>query len=139
MNVKNLLLSTLAGGVVDFLLSFLFYAVLFDGFFEAQKGTASNVDKEPMLFGGLILASLVFAFLLAFIFERWANISTFMGGLKGGAIVSFLVCSTFNLIFYSTANLSTLTGTIVDTIIFTVVGALVGGVVATVLGMGKKE
>ncbi|MCP3929182.1 MAG: DUF1761 domain-containing protein [Bacteroidetes bacterium] len=139
MKTKDLLLATLAGTVVYFLLGWLIYGLLFMKFFEANAGSASGVNKEPMLWWAMILGSIAFAFLLALIFNRWAGISTFMGGLKAGAIITLLMGLTFNFMQYSMSNLMNFNGTIVDIIIYAIIGGITGGVIGWVLGMGKKE
>ncbi len=139
MNTNKLLLSGVAGGVAFFLLGFLVYGVLLMRFFEANAGTATGVMKEPMDWWALILGNLAWGFLLAVIFVRWANISTFATGLRAGAIIGLLTGLSFDLMIYGTSNLSSLTGTIVDILVFTALSAVAGGVVGLVLGMGKSN
>ncbi|HMO40099.1 MAG TPA: hypothetical protein PKC76_19180 [Saprospiraceae bacterium] len=139
MNTNKLLLSGVAGGVAFFLLGFLVYGVLLMKFFEANAGTATGVMKEPMDWWALILGNLAWGFLLAVIFVRWANISTFATGLRAGAIIGLLTGLSFDLMIYGTSNLSNLTGTIVDVLIFTALSAVAGGVVGLVIGMGKSN
>lgn len=139
MNTNKMLLSGVAGGIAFFLLGFLVYGVLLMKFFEANAGTATGVMKEPMDWWALILGNLAWGFLLAVIFVRWANISTFITGLKAGAIIGLLTGLSSDLMIYGTSNLSNLTGTIVDVLIFTALSAVAGGVVGLVLGMGKSN
>ena len=56
MRTNKVLLATLAGAAVNFLLGFLFYAVVFEKFFSANQGSATGVEKDPMNFIGIILA-----------------------------------------------------------------------------------
>jgi len=139
MNTNKMLLSGVAGGVAFFLLGFLLYGVLLMKFFEANAGTATGVMKEPMEWWALILGNLMWGLLLAVVFARWANISTFVTGLKAGAIIGLLVGLSFDLTMYGTANLSNLTGMIADVVVFTAMSAVAGGIVGLVLGMGKAK
>ena len=77
MNAKQFSLSTLLGGVILFLLGFLFYIVIFGNFFEANQGTATGVPKEAPDMWAIALGNLALAGLLTLVFGRWASISTF--------------------------------------------------------------
>lgn len=45
----------------------------------------------------IFLSNLVMALMLAVVFEYWASIRTFVGGLKGGAILGFLFALSIDL------------------------------------------
>lgn len=136
MQTNKLLLGTLAGGVTYFIAGFLLYGLLLMKFFEANS--ASDIMKDPMAWWALILGNLVWGFTLTYIFARWANISTFMGGLTAGALLGFLIALSVDLSMYGTSNISNLTATLVDPIVNGVMTGLTGGVIGWVLGMGKK-
>lgn len=137
MNVK-LLLATLAGAVAAFLLGWLFWGVLLTDFFAANTNTFEGLEKEMPNLILMFFSNVVIAFLLGFIFQRWAHISTFVGGLKGGAIIGILIAISYDLSFLSMMNLFNTSAAIVDILTATVWYALIGGVVAFVLGYGKK-
>ncbi len=137
MKIDKLLLSTLAGGVAYFLLGFLFYGVLLMKFFESHS--TANLMKEPMAWWALILGNLIWAFFLAYVFSRWAAVSTFAGGLKAGAIIGLLVSLGFNLSVFGTSDMMDLTGTLVDPIVNAIMTGITGGVVGWVLGMGGNK
>ena len=139
MNTNKVLLATLGGGVVFFLLGFLFYVVLFGSFMEANQGSATGVMKENPMFIGIIVANLVTAFLLAYIYNRWAGISTFMTGATAGAIIVGLMTISFDLMMYSTTNISNLNAMILDIVIMVLIGAITGGVVGWILGYERKS
>ena len=140
MDTKKLLFGTLAGGIAFFFLGYLFYGVLFSGFFEANQGSATGVQREEMQFvwWSLILGNLAFAALLSYVFLKWANIRSFGGGAQAGGVIGLLVGLTWDLTLYATSNMMTLTGALADAAIFTVMGAITGGIVGLVLGMGKE-
>ena len=86
----------------------------------------------------LIAGSIAQGLLLSYIFNKWANITSFGAGMTGGAVVFLLMGAGFDLMMFATTNLSTMTGMVVDIICGTVLGALVGGAVGLMNGMGKK-
>lgn len=139
MNSKSII-AAVAGGVVFFILGYLFYAVLFAGFFAQNVGTATNYMKgmEEVNLLAIFLGHLSAGFLLAIVFGTWGNIRTFVGGAKAGAIFGLLISLSWNLIMYGTTNAMNLTATLVDPIIGAVMLAITGGVVAQLLGRGDS-
>lgn len=139
MGANKILISGLVSGIAVFLMGYLLYGVIFMSTMETMTGSASGVMKEmdAMVWWALIIGNLLWGFLLAYIFGTWANISTFMGGLKGGAIIGLLAAAAFDLTMFATANIMSLSGTILDIVIFTVIMAVGGGVAGWMLGRGK--
>ena len=133
---KQLIYSTLAGTVVFFLGGWLIYGILLAGFYETQSIAPAGFTKDPesASLAGLLIANFVYALLLAVVFTRWANISTFQTGATAGAIISFLVSLSMNLGYFSMNNYMTATGYVVDTLTWTLFSGLVGGVMGWVLG-----
>ncbi len=139
MDAKKFAIGTVGGGIAFFLLGWLLYGILFMNYFEANAGTATGVNKEAMDWWALILGNLAMAALLTLIFLRWAGITTFMGGLKAGAMVGLLVALGLDLSMFGTTNLMTLNGLVMDVVVYTAMAAITGGVIGWLLGMGKKE
>ncbi len=137
MNTNRMLIAGLVGGIVYFLLGFLFYGVLLAKFFAANEGTAQGVMKETPTWWALILGNIFTAMLLSLIFERWASIKTFSTGAQAGALIGGLMGLGFDFTILGTSNISTVSGTIVDVIVLTVMSAIVGGVIGVVLGRSK--
>lgn len=119
-----------------FLLGFLLYGVLLMDFMAANTGTATNVMRTDadMQWWALIAGNVMQAYLLVYIFGNWANITTFGGGVKAGAIIGFIMSLGFGLNMYGTTNISNLTATLVDPFVMAVMMGLTGGVVGWVLG-----
>ena len=132
MDVKRVLLATLAGAVTLFVLGFLVYALLLADFFTNNQ--MANVEKTNPNLPLIFVANLAQAFLFTFIFERWAGIKTFATGAKAGALIGLLIALFVDLIFLATTNLGTPTTTLVDIVAQTVMGAIAGGVIGLVLG-----
>jgi len=133
MNTKTFALSTIVGGIAYFFLGFLFYAVLLDGFFAAQQGTATGVQKSTMEWWPLLLGNFAAAALLAYIFLQWAGIRSFSSGLKVGALIGFLIALGWDMIMYDTSNLMTLTGAFADVLVYAVMSGLAGGVIGLII------
>lgn len=128
MNSKSFVLASLAGGITDFLLGWLFYGMIFSQYFPQEM--------PNMLF--IALGCLTFGILLAYIFVRWANITTFVGGLKAGATVGFIVGLMSNFFMRANSEIVDYENFAIDMVISLVIGAIVGAVVGMVHGMRLK-
>lgn len=143
--VTRLLAGTVAGGVAFFILGFVIFGlILADAVMKPNTNIFTgpggiNLMNEVPVWAPLILANFVSALLLAYIFEAWAGIRTFVGGLKAGAIVWFLISLNIQLMFAAFMNLSkNYIPAVADVIGSTIMGAIGGGVIALVLGMMNK-
>lgn len=84
MKTKTFVIAGLVGGVVDWLLGWLFYGILFvDTFPQPQEGT------NAMLF--ITLGCLTFGFFISYIYNKWAQITTLSTGAKAGAIIGLFM------------------------------------------------
>lgn len=120
MNIKNLVAGTVGGGIVYWLLGWVFYGMLF-------KDIYPNEGNQNMTL--LILGCMTFAFLLTYIFSHWANISTPFTGLKAGAIVGLLYGMSMNFFMYSSMEPN-----YVNMAMDTVINAFMAGVTGAVIG-----
>ena len=136
MDAKKRILATLVGFVVLFLLGWLFYGFLLMEFYTTNSGTATGVMREEteMVWWALILGNLFQAYLLVYIFGKWANITTFSGGLSSGALIGLILGFAFNLSMYGTTNIANLTATLVDPIVSGIMMGVTGGVIGWMLG-----
>lgn len=136
MDAKKRILATLAGFVVYFILGFLFYGVLLMDFYASNVGTATGVMRsdDDMQWWALIAGNVMMAYLLVYIFGNWANITSFVAGLKAGAMIGFIMALGFGLNMYGTTNISNLTATVVDTFAMAAMMGATGGAVGWVLG-----
>ena len=123
MKTKTFVLAGLIGGVVDWLLGWLFYGIIFADIFPQPQE-----DTNAMLF--ITLGCLVFGFFISYIFNKWAQITTLMTGAKAGAIIGLfmgLITVLFNMakqteIDYQISGLELL----ISIIMAAAVGAVVG-------------
>ena len=141
----KVLLAALAGAIASFLLGWLVFGILlkptYDGMMTEAGKTIMRPEAEMMNYmWSMILSNLVYGLLLALIFSRWANISTFQGGAIAGGVISLLIVLSFDLGMYSMMNAwKGGAGLIIDPLANGVVGAVVGGVVGWVLGYGPRQ
>lgn len=96
MNWKNFILSSLGGGAIYWLLGGLFYGMIFKDIYPGEK------DHTMILLGCFI-----FAFFIGYIYNRWANFTNWMEGLKAGAILGLLYGVAMNCFMYSGMPLNT--------------------------------
>ena len=136
MTINRIVVAGLIGGVVAFILGFLFYGLLLSPFFEANAGSATGVARgeTEMLWVPMIIGQLAWGMLFAIIYGRWASISTLVTGAKTGAVLAFLVALTYDMISLATTHIMTFSGAIADMILSAIIGAAVGGVVGWFLG-----
>ncbi|HTK39082.1 MAG TPA: hypothetical protein VL325_11365 [Pyrinomonadaceae bacterium] len=88
----RVLAAALAGTLVFFFLGYVIYGVLLDPVLKNYMNHFPGLMKEPMPDMILLFAwNFVMSFLFAFVFDRWAGIRSFMGGLQAGAILMFLI------------------------------------------------
>jgi hypothetical protein len=137
MNAK-LILASVIGAVVAFLLGWLIFGIILMGFYEANTMQYTGLMKEvPNLFL-MIIGNFFMAFLLSFIFQRWAGFKTFMQGLNGGMLIGFCVGLSYDLFFIAMMNLYNTKVMVVDVLANTILMGIVGGVIALILGYEKK-
>ncbi len=138
--ILRVLAASLAGALVFFGLGFVIYGILLDPYFKANMVAYPGLMKEPlpdmvMLFGW----NFMMAFLMAFVFDKWAGIRTFVGGLKGGATLQLIVALMTQLQYLAFMNIMKgYLPSVVDVLAGTVLGAIVGGVVGFMLGLMNK-
>ncbi|MBK9015068.1 MAG: hypothetical protein IPM82_13920 [Saprospiraceae bacterium] len=140
MNTNKLLIGALLGGVAYFLLGWVLYGMLFmDTIASMMPGMAavqrSDADMDMV---AMIIGNLSFGLLLAYIFEKWAGIRSFIGGLVAGATVGFLLAFGYDCILHGTTTMCSWNGVILDSVIFAVISGLAGGLIGWWLGYNQK-
>jgi len=127
MNVKNFLVAGIAGGIVNFLLGWVFYGMLFKDIYP---------EGEEMNLVFTFLGCLTSGFFVAFIFTKWAGITMPVTGLKAGAIIGFFTSLSMNFFMYSNKAVN-YQNIALDVVISIVIGAIIGAAVALILGKMK--
>jgi hypothetical protein len=130
MNAKNFLVSGIVGGIVDYLLGWLFYGIIFKDQFPVTG------EMNLMM---IALGSLTVGLFIAYIFAKWAQISTWSTGLQAGAVIGLflaLYSDFFESGMKATADINwQMLG--LDIILTIVMSALVGATIAIVNGKMK--
>lgn len=132
--------AALAGGIVMFLLGFLFYVVLFATHFQDNMVQYSGLMKDPPVYWSIFLFNFVWALLIAVVLDHWAKLSGWAEGAKAGAIIMFLIGLATNLDFYAFLNMhKSFAPVLVHLIVITVMGGVSGAAIGLVLGFFNKS
>ncbi len=134
MDTKRLIIGTIVGGVVLYILGYVIYVLAFADFFAANAGSATGVYRDNPVIWALALGTLSYAALLTLAIGTRAGTATIVDGVKVGAIVGFLMWFGADFIHYGIANISNLTATIADSLLELVRAGISGAVIAAVLG-----
>ncbi|MGH2564421.1 MAG: hypothetical protein ACRDE8_09910 [Ginsengibacter sp.] len=139
MNTKKFIIGGLVGGIVYFLLGYVFYGNLLSDFFHNHAGTATGVDRpmDQFVWWSLALGNIFGGCLLAYVFIK-SNVSSVGSGLVTGAVIGLLVACSYDFTSYGVSNLTTRTGLLGDIGTFTVMSAIAGAIVAWVCGLVGK-
>ena len=133
MNTKRLVIGTIGGGIALFVVGYLMFSVALAGFYRANVGSATGVERVGELLWATILGSLSYAALITYTVGNRSVTVTMGTGAKVGAIVGFLLWFTADFVIYGTTNMANLTRTIVDPLMEAVHGGIGGAVIAVVL------
>lgn len=137
----RMILAALIGAVVSFFLGWLVFGTLLDPYYQSNMVHYNGLvrGEDDMRFYAIFLAQLCWSGLVAYIFDKWANIRTFQKGLMGGIIIFALAYAGFDLMMYASMNLFGYKMMIVDVLVNAVFGGLISGVIAVVLGWGNRK
>ncbi|WP_034043970.1 DUF1761 family protein [Wocania ichthyoenteri] len=127
MKTKNFLVAGIVGGIVDFLLGWLFYGIIFKNTFP-QPEESSNT----MLF--IFLGCITFGLFVSYIYTQWAQISTAATGAKAGAIIGLFVGLFYNFFNMAMDSEAVLNLAALDVVISVVMTAIIGAVIGLVNG-----
>lgn len=138
MSIKKVSIAGLVGAVVSFLLGWLIYGLLLGDFMAEHTNSTFMRAETDMVWWAMVASNIFWALLLAYIFNRWANISTAAAGMSAGAIICLLVGLAYALSYYAMSTIyNDLTGLAVDVVAGMVMGGIVGAVIGFVLGKVK--
>ncbi|MGB7068664.1 MAG: hypothetical protein WBD22_04160 [Pyrinomonadaceae bacterium] len=133
------LAGALAGGIVMFLLGFLFFGLLFADYFKGNTVEYAGLVKDPPLVWAIFLFNLAWAWLIAWFIDR-TDLSGWAEGVKAGAIVMFVLGLGMNLEFHAFMNIhKALAPLLVHILIVTGMGAVAGAVIGWVQAYFKKR
>jgi hypothetical protein len=127
MKTKNFLISGIVGGIVDFFLGWIFYGMLFKNSFPQPE---ENSNAMVMIFLGCI----TFGLFIAYIYTKWAQISTAITGAKAGAVIGLFVAlfsNFFNMAMTTDGSIQTAA---LDVGIGIIMTAIIGAVIGVING-----
>lgn len=139
MNTR-MIIAALLGTVISFLLGWVVFGMLLDPYYQANVVHYHGLMRtgDDMRLYGIFLSQLCANGLLAYIFSRWANITSFVPGFSAGLIIGFLMYASFDLAMWSSMNIFPAKFFAVDVIVNAVFAGVMGGVIGVILGWGKK-
>jgi len=123
MKIKNFLIAGIVGGIIDFLLGWLLYGILFRDQFPGEM--------PNMLF--IFLGCMTFGFFVAYIFTKWASITNFTTGMRAGAVIGLFTALMSNFFMRSNSLNVDYANMLLDIAITLVMGAIVGASVAVTI------
>jgi hypothetical protein len=127
MKTKNFLAAGIVGGIVNFLLGWLFYGIIFVNTFPQPEQSS-----QTMLY--IFLGCISMGLFISYIFAQWAQISAAATGAKAGAIIGLFVGLFYNFFNLAMAPEITVQLAALDVAISVVMSGIIGAVIATVLG-----
>lgn len=127
MKTKNFLVAGIIGGIVDFLLGWLFYGIIFVNTFPQPEDSSGT-----MLY--IFLGCITFGLFVSYIYTQWAQISTTATGAKAGAIIGLFIGLFFNFFNMAMGPEATLELAALDVGISVVMTAIIGAVIGLVNG-----
>lgn len=139
MNIR-IITASLAGAITLFMLGYLIWGILLGSYFNANDIHYEGIAKASPNLGALFLSNIVWAYLLAFIFEKWAAIRNFSNGILGAALIGLLIHAGIEFSAIGTQNLyKEAAPVILDVLAETARMSLAGGIIALVLGKMNRH
>lgn len=126
MDAKKFLVSGIVGGIVNFLLGWLLYGIIF----ESQFPVTGEMNMTM-----IVLGSMVAGLFLAYIFTKWTQISNWKTGFQAGAVIGLFLGMYYDFYYNAmkaTADINWQT-MVLDIILTIVMTALTGAVIALVV------
>lgn len=124
MNTKSFVASGLVAFILNFLLGWLFYGIIFPDLMPSQ-------GEENMLF--VALGCLFSGLLMSYIFTCVTSITSFNDGFKIGAVFGLLNALSMNFFMYSSME-PNYQNIGIDVAITLIMGGIVGGVIGIING-----
>lgn len=127
MKTKNFLISGISGGIVYYLLGWLFYGILLKDFFPQPEEST-----QMMIF--ILFGCLTYGLFIAYIFTKWAQISTASSGAKAGATIGFWLGLFFNFFNMAMMPEATYEMAAIDLGVTILSSAITGAIIGAVIG-----
>ena len=136
--MKRYLVGALVGGASLFVLGFLIYVVLMPSPQFANGPAAGTACRAKPDLPPIILAELLFGFLLTRALTKSGAIAGVGSAAKTGALIGGVIALGYSLLILGTTQLTTPQGVIYEAITWAIRWAIAGAVLAKVVGPEKS-
>jgi hypothetical protein len=135
MNLR-VLVAAIVGTIVMFFLGFLIFHLALGTYLHANMISYPGLMKEPMPdMVPLVLSNFAFSWIYAYIFDQWAGVRTFFGGMIAGITIAIPLAIAIELQYVAFFNLyKTIMIVFVDVIAIAVMNGITGGVMGLIIG-----
>ena len=130
MKISNFLVAGIVGGIVDFLLGWLFYGMLLSSYYPSS---------ESMDLKYIALGCLFFGFTMSYIFVRWGQIRTLLLGMQAGAFIGLLLGLALSFFKMAETQNHDFEFFAVDLAVKIITAGLIGGAIGLVNGRMLKN
>jgi hypothetical protein len=127
MNLKNFFVAGIAGGIVNFVLGWVFYGLLFKDIYPQN-------ETENLLF--IFFGCITNGLFISYIFTKWAGITNPITGVKSGAVIGLFTSLSMNLFIFSSKDVN-YQNLFLDVVISIVISAIIGAIIAVLNGKMK--
>jgi len=135
--MKRYLFGTIIGGASLFLLGYLIYVVLIPNPTFAHGSAAALANKAAPNLPPIIVAELLFGFLLTRALTKSGAIGNVGSAAKTGALIGGIVALAFSLLMLGTTELTTVQGALYEAVTWAVRWGIAGAVVSALAGKEK--
>jgi len=133
MKWTKVLFAGVMTGVFAFFFGWLVFGIIFPD--STDYGVAGLGRPEgEMVWWAMIASNLLWGLFLAYVFIRWASISTWWTGFKAALVIGFLVTAAFDTGMYSMTNMFSLSSMLLDILINTVYTGILGAFAGWIIG-----
>lgn len=133
MDMKQLTIGTIIGGVTLFVTGYVIFDLLAGDFYAANINAAPGLIRDPQVLWAMALGNLVLALLITIGMVNSASPINMVSGMKTGAIYACLVWVSADLTLYGILDLTTLTLVGADAVLELVHGGIAGALIAIAL------
>jgi hypothetical protein len=136
MNAKKMIIAGLLGGVAYFFLGWLVWGILLMDIITYPEDMVQVIliPEEEMRISFMIISCLAYGLFMAYIFNKWASISTFKTGAQAGAMIGAAFSIIVGTSMHSMYTFTSIPNIAFDTLANLVTSAIVGGIVGWYLG-----
>ena len=138
MDMKQLTIGTIIGGVTLYVTGYVLFDLLAGDFYAANINAAPGLMRDTQVMWAMALGNLALALLITIGMVSAAGPITMASGAKTGAIYAFLAWMSADFILYGILNLTTLNLVGADAVLEPVHGGISGAVIAIALSKLPK-